>query len=157
GWPAEGSLKKLDPQLRQIVRRHREAVRPDASEYVWVGVEFRGELAELEAHGFSKLSCVAHPQEGYKIATGTVPVARLEELAAVDHVGVIEAPSAMRPVLNYSAKEIKALAVNGKKPGGATGRGVVVGIIDTGIEYRHGAFFDANGKTRILSFWDMNA
>lgn len=36
-----------------------------------------------------------------------------------------------------------------------TGSNVIVGIIDTGIEYRHPAFTDAFGKTKILSIWDQ--
>lgn len=36
-----------------------------------------------------------------------------------------------------------------------TGSGVLVGIIDTGIDYAHPAFIDMKGDTRIAAFWDM--
>ena len=36
------------------------------------------------------------------------------------------------------------------------GRGVIVGIIDTGIDYRHSAFRDSNGKTRLLALVDYS-
>ncbi len=36
-----------------------------------------------------------------------------------------------------------------------SGRGVVVGIIGTGIDYTNDAFIDKNGKSRILSIWDQ--
>ncbi|MBQ8134864.1 MAG: S8 family serine peptidase [Clostridia bacterium] len=37
-----------------------------------------------------------------------------------------------------------------------TGQGVIVGIIDTGIDYTHPDFRTHDGKTRILSFWDQS-
>lgn len=36
------------------------------------------------------------------------------------------------------------------------GAGVLVGIIDTGIDYTHNAFRNADGSTRILSIWDQS-
>ncbi|MEY8351852.1 S8 family peptidase [Lachnospiraceae bacterium 54-53] len=35
------------------------------------------------------------------------------------------------------------------------GLGVIIGIIDTGIDYRHPAFRNHDGSTRILSIWDQ--
>lgn len=35
------------------------------------------------------------------------------------------------------------------------GQGIIIGFIDTGIEYTHPAFINADGTTRILSIWDQ--
>ena len=35
------------------------------------------------------------------------------------------------------------------------GKGVLIGLVDTGIDYRNPAFFDEAGKTRILRIWDQ--
>ena len=35
------------------------------------------------------------------------------------------------------------------------GQGILIGFIDTGIDYTHQAFRDPDGNTRILSIWDQ--
>ena len=36
------------------------------------------------------------------------------------------------------------------------GQGVLVGIVDTGIDYTHKAFINADGTTKIVSLWDQS-
>ena len=38
---------------------------------------------------------------------------------------------------------------------GLTGQGVLIGIIDTGIDYSHQAFKNSDGTTKIISIWDQ--
>ena len=38
---------------------------------------------------------------------------------------------------------------------GVTGRGVLIGVIDTGVDYRHPAFCNTDGTTRIQAIWDQ--
>lgn len=35
------------------------------------------------------------------------------------------------------------------------GQGILIGIVDTGIEYRHEAFLNPDGSTRLFSIWDQ--
>lgn len=38
-----------------------------------------------------------------------------------------------------------------------TGEGVIVAVLDSGIDYFHPEFLDADGRTRILAIWDQTA
>jgi hypothetical protein len=49
---------------------------------------------------------------------GTIPAHSLKALAQIDHVVVVSAPHPLRPLLNDSADEIRALAVHPGNPGG---------------------------------------
>lgn len=38
---------------------------------------------------------------------------------------------------------------------GVTGNGILIGFLDTGIDYTHPAFINESGQTKILSIWDQ--
>jgi subtilisin family serine protease len=119
-------------------------------------VEFNGDIADLIAVGFRPRSVLTHPDEGYTIATGVLPVDRLTDLAAIDHVVEVEGPQKYTPHLNYSLPAIHGEAVHTGTPS-RTGRGVVIGIIDSGVDWRHGDFVDpSTGSSRILEIWDQS-
>jgi subtilisin family serine protease len=37
---------------------------------------------------------------------------------------------------------------------GYTGKNVIIGVVDTGIDYQHPDFQDTNGNTRVIRYWD---
>ena len=53
--------------------------------------------------------------------------------------------------MSEQGKRASCITVGGKNVGGLTGKGVIVGIIDSGIEYTHREF-----RGRILYIWDMS-
>ena len=87
----------------------------------------------------------------------TVRVARsdLIRTASLPGVARVEACRVLRPHLDRSLKEVGALAAAQTYPG-LDGRGVVVGIVDTGLDFRHRDFRDAAGRTRLLHLVDFS-
>jgi subtilisin family serine protease len=156
--------KKLAPELRSRLRSAQSRDSTAAARFgrldrvvgerVGIIVECTGNVDDLTAVGFIRHSLVQHPTKGYKISTGTILIDRLDDLATIEHVVDVEGPRRMYPELNYSLPEIHATAVHtGARS--RKGDGIVIGIIDSGIDWRHGSFVNADGTSRILTIWDQ--
>jgi hypothetical protein len=65
-------------------------------------------------------------------------------------------PVSLRPGLNRSVSEIRAHLLRTGTPS-YTGKGVIVGVVDSGIDVFHRCFrkVDSDRKTRILWIWDQ--
>lgn len=61
----------------------------------------------------------------------------------------------------YTLQEISAIeaaqvsSLQTSLPLNLTGKGVIVGVIDTGVDYLNEEFMDSDGKSRIVSIWDQ--
>lgn len=91
-------------------------------------------------------------------ATVTVLPENLPALAASPEVFSIAVPRLAHPVLSKSLPDTGIPLLRTVSNGsftGATGAGVVVGIVDSGIDIDHPNFDDAQGNTRIAFLWDQ--
>lgn len=121
-------------------------------EQLAVSIEFSGDIAPLEAAGF-----ITHSVIG-KIASGLITMQVLKQLVGIPQVQRIESQMVGHPHLNYSVPEIKADKVwtrSGDNFSGYTGKGVIIGIIDTGIDFNHHTFKRPDGTSRIWKIWDQ--
>lgn len=154
---------KLDPSLRSRLVAHGKALAarssnqpPIAAKRVDVIVQCHESPNDFEGLGMTIGSVIEHPTKHYKIVTGSIPIDRLEDLGAVEHVVLVEGPRRMGPLLDYSVPQIHADVLRTGVPP-RDGKGVVIGIIDSGIDWRHRAFCDpATGNSRILAIWDQH-
>jgi subtilisin family serine protease len=92
------------------------------------------------------------------MTTARAPIGLLPQLLTVPGVTRIAASAPVYPMLDVSAQEIDADNVWGAKPPsftGKSGKNVVVGIVDTGIDINHADFKDATGHTRIKWGWNQ--
>ncbi len=82
----------------------------------------------------------------------------LVTLTQVHGIQRLQLSQPMKPELNVSRVAVGALSVHGSAAPpfpGFTGKNVVVGLVDTGLDWTHGDFRDLQGKTRIQWMWDQ--
>jgi len=144
---------KLEPAL--VAMAHPPGPRRPLPDVVHVMIKYTGDVADLEAAGFAAWSVFAYPDGTAAIAAGPIPRARLAELEAIPHVLFVEGSPPLRAELNNSVPEIKADVLHEGNPA-RKGAGVVVGIIDSGVDFIHKSFRTDDGKTRILGIWDQS-
>ena len=88
----------------------------------------------------------------------TLPLENINKLASYSEVEFVEKPKVLGIMQAASDSLFKScitpvqrdLSLN------LTGKGVIVAILDSGIDYAHPDFLDSNGNTRILYLWDQS-
>jgi len=167
------SSAKLDPLLRRLVRDH-----ANRAPLAWaVGSETLEPLIRTETVAGGRLAAGIFVKttngaattanirtlggyvrvEAGDIFVAVVPVSSLETLAAAAEVSSIEASQYSKTQLDVSRAATKAdLVQAGSGVAARTGAGVVVGIVDSGIDYSRPDFKTSGGATRIRSIWDIS-
>ena len=64
-------------------------------------------------------------------------------------------PTLYTPLQSESLEASGILALQNQPVLNLRGQGVLLGFVDTGIDYRNRCFLDAAGKSRILTIWDQ--
>lgn len=95
------------------------------------------------------------------MVTALVPINKIDQVAKLEEVEQIAISQIARHQTDQAKNVTHAYQVwNGLNNGLAqnfSGEGVVVGVIDTGIDFNHRAFCDENGNTRIKAVYLPNA
>lgn len=158
----------LDPLLLPVLSGHAApqllgpvtgaAASDDAGEpRLSVSLRFSGSLDELRSTGIRFSGSLGD------VATADVSVAQLRVLAAHPQVRSIEAARLLKPQLDVTAipthtavSLLRTRAGDGWTATSYTGRGVLIGIIDSGLDLRHDDFLRPDGTTRVLALWDQS-
>lgn len=82
------------------------------------------------------------------------PPANLADLAALPRMLWLETAAVAKPVTDISIPEVGG--IKARAATGLSGRDVLIGIIDSGIDWRHEDFITPDGKTRIKAILDLS-
>jgi subtilisin family serine protease len=115
---------------------------------VRVLLHFEGSLDGAIGAGFQP-SSTSGP-----IAAGSIAISDLPALQDAPFVTFVESSRPLLNELDLSIADIGASQIWAHPPGNR-GANVIIGIIDSGIDYHHPSFCDSAGATRILAIWDQ--
>ncbi len=91
---------------------------------------------------------------GSRYSTLYTPLAKLQDFDTI-HFSSRNVPK-LYGLMNMNALEKSGVLRLANQPVlNLKGQGVILGIVDSGIDYTHPAFIDQNGNTRILRIWDQ--
>ena len=111
-------------------------------------LDYRGTVEALKPLGLESTSHTG------SIIAGWLPLQSIPALQSLKKLYAAELSRPLQPHLNVSAPMVQAPAARLRY--GLDGRGVLIGIIDTGVDYRHPAFRHTDGTTRIISILDFS-
>lgn len=90
----------------------------------------------------------------FNFAIANIPINRIQQLALSNEIQYMELPKNLNETDLQSNRESCILQASSAYS--VTGKGVIIGFIDSGIDYTHPAFMDENGDSRIEYIYDLN-
>lgn len=89
----------------------------------------------------------------------TIPSNKIYELSQQPFIKYIDyhlqKPVALNDSMRVKARINQVNLGNSPLPQGYTGNGVIIGFIDTGVDFNHPDFQDTAGNTRVIAIWDQ--
>ncbi len=151
---------KIDPNLRismqlsdtELDRDVEASIGYDRTDKTWRLIVKYGGNIEAVVRKYNAV--VERLTENYAIIT--IPEGNILSLSQEREIEYIEKPRGLEYQLNRGLWESCVVQVNDYIPYNLKGEGVLIGIIDSGIDYSHPDFLDEMGKTRILRMWDQS-
>ena len=149
----------LDVSEQERMRSPELSVGFEPADNTWeVIVRYFGELAPLQSR-FPDWQITELLNE-YAIIR--LPESQIDQLAQLPQIEYIEKPKQLFFEAVQGRRASCMLPVQtGRGAAGSrtnlTGAGVLVAVIDSGIDYRHPDFRNADGTTRIVALWDQTA
>ena len=122
----------------------------DSSERLWdVIVKYSGPKSGLGGEGIQVVPLLG----GYAVVT--LPESEIKAYSARDQIEFIEKPKRLY-FETFQGREASCIMPVQEGKNGLTGKGVLVGIVDAGVNFFHPDFRNEDGSSRILYLWDQS-
>jgi subtilisin family serine protease len=151
----------LDPRLQRLTAEYRRGIRPSATASTKKGeVAVLGRVNNLTAwedlDSVRRGISIPSPSGGEWVVTARIPIENLESVCQLPFVLSFKAAERLRPACQTTLQEIGADPLSSLASGGP-GRGVVVGIVDSGGDFAHQSFRNGDGSSRMLALRVLRA
>ncbi len=151
-WVVVSSSGTLSPALHRVTHRRQAALAkgraPWAPPAITALLTMRGSAALPLSTG-----AIVQFRRG-PLLIAEIPVTNLTAISALPDVISVDDDSYAYPCLDQSAADVGAASA--RQRFAVSGKGVLVAIIDSGIDWRHEDFRTAEGKTRIKYILDLS-
>ena len=122
----------------------------DSSEKLWdVIVKYSGPESGLGGEGIQVVPLLG----GYAVVT--LPESEIKAYSAREQIEFMEKPKRLYFV-TFQAREASCILPVQTGSNGLTGKGILVGVVDSGVDFFHPDFRNEDGSSRILRLWDQS-
>ena len=122
----------------------------DSSAKVWdVIVKYSGPESGLGGEGIQMVPLLG----GYAVVT--LPESEIKAYSAREQIEFIEKPKRLY-FETFQAREASCILPVQAGSNGLTGKGILVGVVDAGVNFFHLDFRNEDGSSRILYLWDQS-
>ena len=140
----------LDADQGERERSEELDVGYDKEENVWeLIVKYSGTLEAVRQTARS----VTEPLNGYAVIV--IEEERIGQLAQLPEVEFIEKPKKLYFQTDVG-RQVSCIDIVQDMPLSLRGKGTLIGIVDSGIDYENAEFRNEDGTTRIVSLWDQS-
>ena len=122
----------------------------DSSEKLWdVIVKYSGPESGLGGEGIQVVPLLG----GYAVVT--LPESEIKAYSAREQIEFMEKPKRLY-FETFQAREASCILPVQTGSNGLTGKGILVGVVDSGVDFFHPDFRNEDGSSRILRLWDQS-
>lgn len=115
-------------------------------------IKYSGDIEALSGDGIRAVPLLG----GFAVVS--LPQNKIREFAGHPQVEFVELPKRLYFQVRQGLDASCFRSVQGAgEANGLSGKGVLVGIVDSGVDWRHPDFCNEDGTSRILSLWDQSA